>query len=160
MARALSLRVVQLGVDRRVDGAGRPSFDVPRRCCCPGLLVLWLLASNVDPSVAREHWLDMFSFVTGLAGSVVASGLVVTAVDAAAAAMNVDSHWGFVLVAAAVALGLTALIVLALEPLVATCAAPRLPVAEPVYSADAVYDQVRESTVLAVENAKHAVGMA
>ncbi len=38
--------------------------------------------------------------------------------------------------------------------------APRLPVAEPVYSADAVYDQVRESTVLAVENAKHAVGMA
>ena len=63
-------------------------------------------------------------------------------------------------VAAAVALGLTALIVLALEPLVATCAAPRLPVAEPVYSADAVYDQVRESTVLAVENAKHAVGMA
>ena len=39
-------------------------------------------------------------------------------------------------------------------------AAPRLPVAEPVYSADAVYDQVRESTVLAVENAKHAVGMA
>jgi len=40
------------------------------------------------------------------------------------------------------------------------CAAPRLPVAEPVYSADAVYDQVRESTVLAVENAKHAVGMA
>ena len=37
-------------------------------CCCPGLLVLWLLASNVDPSVAREHWLDMFSFVTGLAG--------------------------------------------------------------------------------------------
>ena len=42
----------------------------------------------------------------------------------------------------------------------ASCAAPRLPVAEPVYSADAVYDQVRESTVLAVENAKHAVGMA
>ena len=41
-----------------------------------------------------------------------------------------------------------------------SCAAPRLPVAEPVYSADAVYDQVRESTVLAVENAKHAVGMA
>ena len=35
-------------------------------CCCPGLLVLWLLASNVDPAVAREHWLDMFSFVTGL----------------------------------------------------------------------------------------------
>jgi len=55
---------------------------------------------------------------------------------------------------------LTALIVLALEPLVPSCAAPRLPVAEPVYSADAVYDQVRESTVLAVENAKHAVGMA
>ena len=95
-----------------------------------------------------------------MAGSVVASGLVVTAVDAAAAAMNVDSHWGFVLVAAAVASGLTALIVLALEPLVSSCAAPRLPVAEPVYSADAVYDQVRESTVLAVENAKHAVGMA
>ena len=44
--------------------------------------------------------------------------------------------------------------------LVPSCAAPRLPVAEPVYSADAVYDQVRESTVLAVENAKHAVGMA
>ena len=65
-----------------------------------------------------------------------------------------------VLVAAAVASGLTALIVLALEPLVPSCAAPRLPVAEPVYSADAVYDQVRESTVLAVENAKHAVGMA
>ena len=42
----------------------------------------------------------------------------------------------------------------------ASCAAPRLPVAEPVYSADAVYDQVRESTVLAVDNAKHAVGMA
>ena len=42
----------------------------------------------------------------------------------------------------------------------ASCAAPRLPVAEPVYSADAVYDQVRESTVLAVENAKNAVGMA
>ena len=62
--------------------------------------------------------------------------------------------------AAAVASGLTALIVLALEPLVPSCAAPRLPVAEPVYSADAVYDQVRESTVLAVENAKHAVGMA
>ena len=40
------------------------------------------------------------------------------------------------------------------------CAAPRLPVAEPVYSAEAVYDQVRESTVLAVDNAKHAVGMA
>ena len=40
-----------------------------------------------------------------------------------------------------------------------SCVAPRLPVAEPVYSADAVYDQVRESTVLAVENAKHAVGM-
>ena len=50
--------------------------------------------------------------------------------------------------------------VFALEPLVPSCAAPRLPVAEPVYSADAVYDQVRESTVLAVENAKHAVGMA
>ena len=49
---------------------------------------------------------------------------------------------------------------IALEPLVPSCAAPRLPVAEPVYSADAVYDQVRESTVLAVENAKHAVGMA
>ena len=49
---------------------------------------------------------------------------------------------------------------IALEPLVSSCAAPRLPVAEPVYSADAVYDQVRESTVLAVENAKHAVGMA
>ena len=44
--------------------------------------------------------------------------------------------------------------------IVPSCAAPRLPVAEPVYSADAVYDQVRESTVLAVENAKHAVGMA
>ena len=41
-----------------------------------------------------------------------------------------------------------------------TSTAPRLPVAEPVYSADAVYAQVRESTVLAVENAKHAVGMA
>ena len=86
--------------------------------------------------------------------------MVVTAVDASAAAMNVDSHWGFVLVAAAVASGLTALIVLALEPLVPSCAAPRLPVAEPVYSAEAVYDQVRESTVLAVDNAKHAVGMA
>ena len=94
------------------------------------------------------------------AGSVVASGLVVTAVDAAAAAMNVDSHWGFVAVAAAVASLLTAVITVALEPLVPSCAAPRLPVAEPVYSADAVYDQVRESTVLAVENAKHAVGMA
>ena len=91
---------------------------------------------------------------------VVASGLVVTAVDAAAAAMNVDSHWGFVAVAAAVASLLTAVITVALEPLVASCAAPRLPVAEPVYSADAVYDQVRESTVLAVDNAKHAVGMA
>ena len=64
------------------------------------------------------------------------------------------------LVAGAVASGLTALIVFALEPLVPSCAAPRLPVAEPVYSADAVYDQVRESTVLAVESAKHAVGMA
>ena len=52
------------------------------------------------------------------------------------------------------------MITVALEPLVPSCAAPRLPVAEPVYSADAVYDQVRESTVLAVENAKHAVGMA
>ena len=123
--------------------------------------MLWLLASNVDPSVAREHWLDMFSFVTGLAASVVASGLVVTAVDAAAAAaLGVDSHWGFVAVAAAVAALLTAVITVALEPLVPSCAAPRLPVAEPVYSADAVYDQVRESTVLAVENAKHAVGMA
>ena len=46
------------------------------------------------------------------------------------------------------------------QPLVPSCAAPRLPVAEPVYSAEAVYDQVRESTVLAVDNAKHAVGMA
>ena len=64
------------------------------------------------------------------------------------------------LVAGAVASGLTALIVFALEPLVPSCAAPRLPVAEPVYSAEAVYDQVRESTVLAVDNAKHAVGMA
>ena len=63
-------------------------------------------------------------------------------------------------VAAAVAALLTAVITVALEPLVPSCAAPRLPVAEPVYSADAVYDQVRESTVLAVENAKHAVGMA
>ena len=62
--------------------------------------------------------------------------------------------------AAAVASLLTAVITVALEPLVPSCAAPRLPVAEPVYSADAVYDQVRESTVLAVENAKHAVGMA
>jgi len=97
---------------------------------------------------------------TGLAGSVVASGLVVTAVDAAAAALGVDSYWGFVAVATAVASLLTAVITVALEPLVPSCAAPRLPVAEPVYSADAVYDQVRESTVLAVENAKHAVGMA
>ena len=80
-----------------------------------------------------------------------------TAVDAAAAAMNVDSHWGFVLVAAAVASGLTALIVLALEPLVPSCAAPRLPVAEPVYSADAVYDQVRESTFIAAAAASTAV---
>ena len=85
---------------------------------------------------------------------------IVTAVDAAAAALGVDSYWGFVAVATAVASLLTAVITVALEPLVPSCAAPRLPVAEPVYSADAVYDQVRESTVLAVENAKHAVGMA
>ena len=83
-----------------------------------------------------------------------------TAVDAAAAALGVDSHWGFVAVAAAVASLLSAVITVALEPLVSSCAAPRLPVAEPVYSAEAVYDQVRESTVLAVDNAKHAVGMA
>ena len=105
--------------------------------------------------MSPTHWL-----IPTQAGSVVASGLVVTAVDAAAAALGVDSHWGFAAVAAAVAALLTAVITVALEPLVPSCAAPRLPVAEPVYSADAVYDQVRESTVLAVENAKHAVGMA
>lgn len=129
-------------------------------CCCPQLLVLWLLASNVNPSAAKERWLDMFSFVTGLAGSIVSSGLVVTAIDCAAAALGVEGHWGFVMVGAGVACLLTALVVLTLEPLVPSCAAPRLPVAEPVYAAETVYGQVRESTVLAVDNAKHAVGMA
>lgn len=64
------------------------------------------------------------------------------------------------MVGAGVACLLTALVVLTLEPLVPSCAAPRLPVAEPVYAAETVYGQVRESTVLAVDNAKHAVGMA
>ena len=135
--------------------SGRVGAGLPDQTLRHGAVVVALapLASLIFGPVIKEE-------PAAIAGSVVASGLVVTAVDAAAVAMNVDSHWGFVAVAAAVASLLTAVITVALEPLVPSCAAPRLPVAEPVYSAEAVYDQVRESTVLAVDNAKHAVGMA
>ena len=121
----------------------------------PGLLVLWLLASNVDPSVAGH---ELFSFVTGLAGwSAYEVGRPRRSASGGArrrVAPGLRRRRG------RRPRLLTAVITVALAPLVPSCAAPRMPVAEPVYSADAVYDQVRESTVLAVENAKHAVGMA
>mmetsp|Transcript_8619 Transcript_8619/g.25766 ORF Transcript_8619/g.25766 Transcript_8619/m.25766 type:complete len:425 (+) Transcript_8619:824-2098(+) len=100
-------------------------------CCCPWLIVLALVVDNVEPQVVKSKWLEMSSFVTGLAASIAASGLVVYVIDATASAVGVDSTPGqFVLVAAGVASFLTGLVAFLIEPLAA--AEAQFPIATPV----------------------------
>jgi hypothetical protein len=92
-------------------------------CCCPWLPMLFLL-SGVHGIGVKEKWFSLISMISGLAASIVASGMLTASANAMAGSLGVckidycPHPWTFVAIQVAVATVATIILIPTLIPLV------------------------------------------
>lgn len=92
-------------------------------CCCPWVLVLWLLAGATENIGVREQWCKVIAMTAGLAASIEASGMLTEATGALAGAMgictvkNCQHKWLFVFLQTCLAVLATLVLIPSIAPL-------------------------------------------